>query len=45
MLNTEGIRLNIMWSDERKIELFGLNAKLYVWRKPATAHHLSNTIP
>ena len=28
-----------------KIELFGLNAKRNVWRKPGTAHHLSNTIP
>ncbi len=35
----------ILWSDETKIELFGLNSKLYVWRKPGTAHHLSNTVP
>ena len=28
-----------------KIELFGLNAKCYVWRKPNTAHQSSNTIP
>ena len=26
----------ILWSDETKIELFGLNAKHHVWRKPAT---------
>ena len=26
----------ILWSDETKIELFGLNAKLHVWRKPGT---------
>ena len=37
-----------MWSDETKIELFGLNAKHYVCAmskryKPSTAHHLSNT--
>ncbi len=31
----------ILWSDETKIELFGLNSKRYVWRKPGTAHHLS----
>uniref|UniRef100_A0A9J7ZS84 Transposase Tc1-like domain-containing protein n=1 Tax=Cyprinus carpio carpio TaxID=630221 RepID=A0A9J7ZS84_CYPCA len=31
--------------DETKIELFGLNSKRYVWRKPGTAHHLSNTVP
>ncbi len=24
----------ILWSDETKIELFGLNSKRYVWRKP-----------
>ncbi|KAK1794552.1 hypothetical protein P4O66_001278 [Electrophorus voltai] len=35
----------ILWSDETKIELFGLNAKRHVWRKPGTAHHLANTIP
>jgi hypothetical protein len=27
------------------MELFGLNAKCYVWRKPGTAHHPSNIIP
>ena len=26
----------ILWSDETKIELFGLNAKRRVWRKPGT---------
>ncbi len=35
----------ILWSDETKIELFGLNSQRYVWRKPGTAHHLSNTVP
>ncbi len=35
----------ILWSDETKVELFGLNSKWYVWRKPGTAHHLSNTVP
>ncbi len=35
----------ILWSDETKIELLGLNSKRYVWRKPGTAHHLSNTVP
>ena len=33
-----------MLSDEMKIELFGLNAKHYVWWKPRTAHHPLNTI-
>ena len=26
----------IPWSDETKIDLFGLNAKCHVWRKPGT---------
>ena len=30
--------------DEMKIELFGLNVKCYIWWKPSTAHHPSNTI-
>ncbi|MBN3274862.1 TCB1 transposase, partial [Polyodon spathula] len=34
-----------LWSDETKIELFGLNTKHYVWRKPNLAHHPENTIP
>ena len=28
------MRNKILWSDETKIELFGLNAKHHVWRKP-----------
>uniref|UniRef100_A0A8C2KA76 Transposase Tc1-like domain-containing protein n=1 Tax=Cyprinus carpio TaxID=7962 RepID=A0A8C2KA76_CYPCA len=38
-------RIKVLWSDETKIEHFGLNSKRYVWRKPGTAHHLSNTVP
>ena len=34
-----------MWSDEPNMLLFGLNAKRYVWRKPGTTHHPSNTFP
>uniref|UniRef100_A0A9J7XQS3 Tc1-like transposase DDE domain-containing protein n=1 Tax=Cyprinus carpio carpio TaxID=630221 RepID=A0A9J7XQS3_CYPCA len=30
------VRNKILWSDETKIELFGLNSKRYVWRKPGT---------
>ena len=30
------MRNNILWSDEPAIELFGLNAKHHVWRKPGT---------
>ncbi|XP_061627770.1 uncharacterized protein mxd4 isoform X1 [Phyllopteryx taeniolatus] len=28
-----------------KIEIVGLHSKWHVWRKPGTAHHLSNTVP
>ena len=28
------MRNKILWSDETKIELFGLNAKRHVWSKP-----------
>ena len=30
------MRNKILWSDENKIELFGLNAKYHIWRKPGT---------
>uniref|UniRef100_A0AAZ3RW96 Transposase n=1 Tax=Oncorhynchus tshawytscha TaxID=74940 RepID=A0AAZ3RW96_ONCTS len=30
------MRNNIFWSDETKIELFGLNCKCHIWRKPGT---------
>ena len=30
------MRDKILWSDETKIELFGLNAKHHVFRKPGT---------
>ena len=30
------MRNKILWSDEIKIELFGLNAKCHIWRKPGT---------
>ena len=31
---TQTMRNKILWSDETKIELFGLNAKCHVWKKP-----------
>ena len=34
--NFQTIKNKIIWSDETKIELFGLNAKRNVWRKPGT---------
>ncbi|CDQ78563.1 unnamed protein product, partial [Oncorhynchus mykiss] len=30
------MRNKILWSDETKTELFGLNTKRHVWRKPGT---------
>jgi hypothetical protein len=30
------MRNKILWSDENKIELFDLNVKRHVWRKPGT---------
>ncbi len=45
MEDSKMVTNKILWSDETKIELFGLNSKRYVWRKPDTAHHLSNTVP
>uniref|UniRef100_A0AAZ3PWJ2 Transposase Tc1-like domain-containing protein n=1 Tax=Oncorhynchus tshawytscha TaxID=74940 RepID=A0AAZ3PWJ2_ONCTS len=35
-LKTLTMRNKILWSDETKIGLFGLNAKCHVWRKPGT---------
>ena len=28
------MRNKILWSDETKIELFGVNIKPHIWRKP-----------
>jgi hypothetical protein len=30
------MRNKILWSDETKMELFDLNAKHHIWRKPGT---------
>ncbi|KAK3528615.1 hypothetical protein QTP70_005344 [Hemibagrus guttatus] len=42
--DSQTMRNKILCSDETKIELFGLNGKHHVWRKPGT-HHLANIIP
>ena len=34
--DSQTMRNKILWSDKTKIELFGLNAKHHVWRKPGT---------
>ncbi|KAG2458003.1 TCB1 transposase, partial [Polypterus senegalus] len=44
-LKDSQMRNKILWSDETKIEVFGVNARRHVWRKPGTAHHQANTIP
>ena len=36
------MRNKIPWSEETKIELFGLNAKRHVWRKPSTTPTVKN---
>ena len=33
----EGYWKNVLWTDESKVELFDLNEKFYVWRKPNAA--------
>ena len=33
---TQFMRNKILWSNETKIELFGLNAKRHIWRKPGS---------
>ena len=43
--DSQTMRNKIIWSDETKIELFGVNARRHVWRKPGTTHHYANTIP
>ena len=34
--DSQSMRKKILWSDETKIELLGLNAKFHIWRKPGT---------
>jgi hypothetical protein len=36
LIDSQTVRNKIIWSDETKIELFGLNAKRQVWRKLCT---------
>ena len=42
--DSEAMWQKVLWSDETKMELFGLNAKRFVWCKLNTAHHPKNTI-
>ena len=34
--DSQTMRNKILWSDETKMKVFGLNAKRHVWRKPGT---------
>ena len=43
--DSETMWQKVLWSDETKMEIFGLNAKCYIWGKPSTTHHPKNTIP
>ena len=42
--DTAGMSKNVLWSDEAKIDFFGLNSKCDVWCKPNPAHHAVNNI-
>ncbi|KAG2465062.1 TCB1 transposase, partial [Polypterus senegalus] len=42
--DSQTMRNKILWSDETKIELFGVNTRCHIWRKPGTAHHKAKTI-
>ena len=37
--------MKVMWSDETKIELFGINSTRHVWRKRNAEYNPKNTIP
>ncbi|KAG2461149.1 TCB1 transposase, partial [Polypterus senegalus] len=43
--DSQTMKNKLLWSDETKIELFGVNTRRHFWRKPGTAHHQANTIP
>ncbi len=41
----EEAREKVMWSDETKIELFGINSTRRVWRKKKDVYNPKNNIP
>uniref|UniRef100_A0AAZ3RAH1 Transposase n=1 Tax=Oncorhynchus tshawytscha TaxID=74940 RepID=A0AAZ3RAH1_ONCTS len=43
--DSQTMRNKILWSDETKIELFGLNAKHHVWRKPENKNVFLTDLP
>jgi len=44
-LKTDDYWKNVIWSDETKVELFGINSVRRVWRRDGTAHDPKNTLP
>jgi hypothetical protein len=42
LMDSQTMRNKILWSDETKIELFGLNAYRHIWRKPGTISMVKN---
>ena len=36
---------NVLWTDQTKVEMFGLDAQQHVWRKPNTANQHKHLIP
>ncbi|KAL0164053.1 hypothetical protein M9458_039806, partial [Cirrhinus mrigala] len=43
--DSEENRVKVLWSDETKIELFGINSTCRVWRRRNAAYDPNNTIP
>ncbi|KAG2458616.1 TC1A transposase, partial [Polypterus senegalus] len=43
--DSQTMRNKILWSDETMIELFSVNTRHHVRRKPGTGHHQASTIP
>lgn len=43
--DSDGKLKKVLWSDETKLKLFGINTKQYIWRKSNAAHHSQDTMP
>ena len=43
--DSEGNWVKVLWSDETKMELFGINSTHCVWRRRNAAYDPKNTIP
>ncbi len=44
-MHTSESNFHCLITAQKENSFTGLNSKRYVWRKPGTAHHLSNTVP